>query len=102
FPEAAARCSMMLPSDSAGKKVRAPTITTTDTSRTANVEPLVGKVPRLGGTTFLPTIDPAMPSAGRIIRKRPASMSRPSETLYQGVLALRPAYADPLFPAPLE
>src|SRR6516165_2728313 len=93
---------MMLPSDSAGKNVSAPTMTTTATSSTANVDPLVGKVPELGGTTFLPTIDPAMPSAGMIIKKRPASMSMPSDMLYQGVFALSPAYAEPLLPAPLE
>src|SRR4029079_10748538 len=65
------------------------------------VPPLVGKVPALGGTTFLPTIAPAIPSVGTIIRKRPASMSIPSETLYQGVLAFRPAEAEPLLPAPV-
>src|SRR5256885_918865 len=57
----------MLPSDSAGKNVSAPTTTTTATSSTANVDPLVGKVPRLGGTTFFPTIDPAMARAGTTI-----------------------------------
>ena len=77
-------------------------MTTTATSRTANVAPLVGKVPLLGGTTFLPTIEPAIARAGTIIRKRPPSMARPSVTLYQGVLALRPAKAEPLLPAPLE
>jgi hypothetical protein len=81
----------MLPSDSAGKNVSAPTMTTTDTSSTAKVPPLVGNVPALGGTTYLPTIDPAIPSAGTIIRNRPPSMSMPSETLYQGVFAFRPA-----------
>ena len=39
--------------------------------------------------------------AGTIIKKRPASMVRPRLTLYQGVLALRPAKAEPLLPAPL-
>ena len=43
-----------------------------------------------------------MPSAGTIIRKRPASIVKPSVTLYQGVLALRPAKAEPLLPAPLR
>ena len=50
----------------------------------------------------MPTIDPAMPSAGMIIRNRPASMASPSVMFQKGVLALRPAKAEPLFPAPLE
>ena len=92
----------MGPSDSAGKNVSAPTMTTTaDQQHREQCGRWWGTCPGSGGTTFLPTIDPAMPSAGTIIRKRPTSMSRPSVTLYQGVLALRPANAEPLLPAPL-
>ena len=64
--------------------------------------PFVGKVPGPGGTDFFPARIPATASAGTIIRNRPISMARPSDTLYQGVLALIPAKAEPLFPAALE
>ena len=42
--------------------------------------------------------DPANAMMGTIIRKRPMSMAMPSVVLYQGVLAVRPAKALPLFP----
>src|SRR5207237_79790 len=80
----------MGPSDSAGKKVRAPTISTTETSRPTKSQPLVGKVPGPAGVTLLSTIDPAMANAGMIIRKRPLSMSAPRARLQNGVFAFRP------------
>jgi hypothetical protein len=64
--------------------------------------PLVGNVPGPAGVTFLPTIAPAIPSAGTIIRKRPMSMSAPSARFQKRVLALSPPNAEPLLPAPLE
>ena len=42
-----------------------------------------------------------MASTGTIIRKRPTSIVRPSVMFHQGVLALSPAKAEPLLPAPL-
>src|SRR5713101_8140388 len=89
----------MGPRAKAGKKVSAPTMITTLTRSTAKSAPLVGKVPRLAGTTFLPTREPAIARAGTIIKNRPISTVRPRLTLYQGVLALRPAKAEPLLPA---
>ena len=49
---------------------------------------------------FLRASEPASAMIGIIIRKRPISMAMPSVVLYQGVLALRPAKALPLFPVP--
>src|SRR6185369_9238572 len=95
------RCSTIGPSESAGKNVSAPTITITPTSRPAKSGPCVGKVPAEGGVSFLAPSEPAAASSGISIRNRPASMTRPIVVLYQGVLALRPAKALPLLPAPL-
>ena len=53
---------------------------------------------RRDGTVFLAASEPAIASIGTIIRKRPISIARPSVVLYQGVLALSPAKAEPLLP----
>jgi len=53
----------------------APFATTSPPRYTVNSGPLVGNVPGPAGVTFLPTIEPAMATAGTIIRKRPASMT---------------------------
>src|SRR5207253_9144306 len=74
-PEAPAKCSTMFESPRAGKKVNAPTMRITATRRPTNSVPLVGKVPGPAGTVFLPAIEPAIASAGRIIMKRPTSMA---------------------------
>src|SRR4026209_2666655 len=95
------KCSTIGPSTSAGKKVSAPTMMITPIRSTTKRTPSVGNVPAEGGTTFLPTSDPAIASAGTIIRKRPASIVTPRVVLYQSVLALIPAKAEPLLPAPL-
>ncbi len=73
----------------------------TPTSNTTKSAPLVGNVPKLSGTAFLPTNEPATASAGTIIKNRPASIVKPRLTLNQGVLAFRPAKAEPLLPAAL-
>ena len=75
---------------------------TTETSSATKSAPLVGNVPGPAGVTFFPAIEPAMASAGRIIQKRPISMSAASARFQKRVLAFRPAKAEPLLPAPLE
>src|SRR5215469_10746392 len=75
---------------------------TVPTRRTTNRDPFVGSVPLVVGTAFFAAKLPAIASAGIMKRNRPTSMSRPIVRLYQGVLALIPANALPLFPAPLE
>src|SRR2546428_10911240 len=75
---------------------------TVPTSRTTNSDPFVGKVPLVVGTNFLAARLPAIARAGMMKRNLPTSMSRPMVRLYQGVLALIPAKALPLLPAPLE
>src|SRR5437899_4180117 len=89
----------MGPRLSAGKKVSAPTIKMTDTSSTLKSGPVIGKVPRDSGTVFLEARFPAIARMGITAKKRPASMTTPMLALYQSVLALMPANADPLFPA---
>src|SRR5438105_950487 len=92
----------MGPSESAGKYVSAPTITTVPTSRITNNDPCVGNVPLVTGISFFAARLPAMASAGMMKRNLAMSISMPMVRLYQGVLALIPAKALPLFPAPLE
>src|SRR5689334_16493234 len=94
------RCSRTGPRLSAGKNVRAPTMTMTDARSMENIGVVTGKVPGEGGTVFLPARLPAMASMGMIMRKRPQSMAAARETLNQFVLELRPAKAEPLLPAP--
>ena len=72
-----------------------------DDQRT-NRGPWVGNVPAEDGTFRLLRRLPAAASRGTMIRNRPISIARPIVTLYQGVLAFRPAKALPLFPVPLE
>gem|GEM_PF-5277419 len=61
----------------------------------------MGKVPGPAGTTFLPTMDPAMARAGMIIRKRPPSIARASTVFHEVVFAFSPPKAEPLFPVAL-
>ena len=75
---------------------------TVPTSRTTNSEPFVGNVPLVTGISFLAARLPAIARAGIMKRNLEISMSMPIVRLYQGVLALIPAKALPLFPAPLE
>src|SRR5215470_3581792 len=92
-----ARCSTIGPSARAGKKVRPPTITITPTTRPTNSPPVVGNVPADAGTVFLAASEPAIAMAGMIIQKRPTSMATAPVVLYQSVLPVRPAKAEPLF-----
>src|ERR1022692_2879493 len=71
-------------------------------NRTTNRVPFVGNVPLVTGMSFFAARLPAIARAGIMKRNLPTSMSRPIVRLYQGVLALIPAKALPLFPAPLE
>src|SRR6185436_5691392 len=100
LPESDRKCSATGPRLSAGKKVKAPTIRITATSRPVNSSPWVGKVPGLSGTVFLPLIEPATASTGMIIRNRPASMARPMVVFHQGVLVVRPAKAERISVSP--
>src|ERR1700681_3349055 len=75
---------------------------TVPTSRITNRDPFVGKVPLVTGISFFAARLPAIAKAGIMKKNLPTSMSRPIVRLYQGVLALIPAKALPLFPAPLE
>ena len=71
----------MGPSAKAGKKVSAPTMTTTPTSRKEKSGPVTGKVPADSGTFFLAASEPAMPRIGISMKKRPKNISRPRVTL---------------------
>src|SRR4029077_2293695 len=102
FPFSIWKCSTMEPNESAGKYEIAPTVTIVETSRITNSVPFVGKVPLVTGTNFFAARLPAIARAGMMNRNLPTSMSRPMVRLYQGVLALIPAKALPLLPAPLE
>jgi hypothetical protein len=53
-------------------------------------------VPADSGTSFCLASDPARPSTNTIGRKRPINMHRPRAVLYQVLLTVRPAKADPL------
>jgi len=58
------------------------------------------KVPDDSGTCTFFASAPAIAKSGMIIKKRPMSIAKPMVTLYQGVLAVMPAKAEPLFPVP--
>src|ERR1700694_3895454 len=75
---------------------------TVPTKRITNSEPFVGKVPLVTGINFFPARLPAIARAGMMKRNLPTNISRPIVRLYQGVLALIPPKALPLFPAALE
>src|SRR5215510_13697252 len=91
----------MGPNESAGKYVSAPTMMMVPTRRMTNSEPWVGNVPLVTGISFFAARLPAIARAGIMKRNLAISMSIPRVKLYQGVLALIPAKALPLFPAPL-
>ena len=81
WPATAAKCSTIGPSASEGKKVRPPMISTTPTRRPTNRPPWVGKVPEEAGTVFLAASEPAMASAGILMKKRPTSIATASVVL---------------------
>src|SRR5262249_38192288 len=93
------KCSRIGPRLNAGKNVSAPTIKITPIKSTVNKGVVTGKVPSEGGTYFFWARLPAMASIGIIIMKRPTSMVTAPVVLYQRVLVVSPANADPLFPA---
>src|ERR1700756_1352223 len=99
LPASMRRCSRIGPKLNAGKNVSAPTIKITPIRSTVNSGVVTGNVPREGGTYFLPARFPAMASMGMIIRNRPTSMVIPPAVLYQSVFVVKPANAEPLFPA---
>src|ERR1700678_1683682 len=91
----------MGPRLSAGKKVSAPRIRITPTSRMVNKDVFTGKVPGEGGTLFFMARWPASASTGIFIRKRPPSMAKPKATLYHHCVVgltgiFSPAKAEPL------
>ena len=90
------------PSDSAGKKLRAPTSSTTNIRRNTNIPLLVDRVPAVTATFFFFAILPAMRSMVTRGKNLAPSITRPMETLRKGVLALKPAKAEPLLPPPEE
>ena len=69
-------------------------------SSVVNSGVVTGNVPAEGGAIFLRAKFPATASIGTIIKKRPASIAKPSAVLYHGVFAFKPAKAEPLLPAP--
>ena len=91
------KCSTMGLSERTGKNVSAPTMTIVPTNNPTNSGPCVGNVPAVTGIFFLAARLPATASIGMIIRNRPISIASPMVRLYQGVLALIPAKALPLF-----
>src|ERR1700719_2974089 len=99
FPAAISRCSRIGPRLRAGKKVRAPTITTVATSKPENSPPVTGKVPTDSGTIRFLARLPAIASTGMIMKKRPSNWPTAVLVLYHMVFGFRPPKADPLFPA---
>ena len=73
-----------------------PTITITPSRNATNVGPDVSRVALVRACTLAPASEPAMARASTIGANRPTSMTRPSATSYQGVLADSPAKADRL------
>src|SRR3984885_2616606 len=69
---------------------------TTATSKPTNSGVLVSSVPALAGTGLCLASDPARPRAKISGANRPSSITMPPTVLYQGVLPVRPANADPL------
>ena len=92
-------CSVIGPKLSAGKKVKAPTIKITPTSKATNKKLSVLNVPTDSGMIFLLARLPASAMTGKITPKRPISIAKPSRVFKMGVLAESPAKALPLFPA---
>jgi hypothetical protein len=86
----------MGPSATAGKNVKAPTMTTTPMTSTTNSGVLVGNVPADGGTCFLRTTEPARARVGIMRKNRPKSIVIANVVLSHDVLAFSPANAEPL------
>src|SRR6267142_209405 len=97
LPAFISRCSRIGPRLRAGKNVSAPTIRITEMSRPVNNGEVTGKVPSDCGTYFFLARLPAIARTGITIKNRPNNMVAPMVELYQRVLALSPANAEPLF-----
>src|SRR3984893_15222109 len=97
LPAFISRCSRIGPRLRAGKKVNAPTIRITEMSRPVNSGVVTGNVPSDCGTYYFLARLPAIARTGITMKKRPNSMVAPRLELYQSVLALSPANAEPLF-----
>src|SRR6185437_9467475 len=92
FPANMSRCSRIGPRLSAGKNVKAPTMSITPIRSTVKRGVVTGNVPNDGGTYFFWARFPAIASAGNSIVIAPA-------VLYHGVLVVNPPNAEPLLPA---
>ena len=88
----------MGPRASAGKKLSAPTSSTMRMSRNTKRASWVGSVPALTATAFFSAREPAMARVAHRGTKRTNSITRPMDTFKKGVLALKPAKAEPLLP----
>ena len=80
-----------------GRKFRAPTSKTVPSNKIMKVPPEAGNVPTLGGAIFFTASEPASPMIGTIMANRPINIANPRVVLYQGVFAVSPANALPLF-----
>lgn len=76
-PEYKSKCSRIGPRAKAGKKVRAPTTSTTATSRTMNIRLSVPMVPWAGGEIFLDAMLPAIIITEIMVPKRASSIAKP-------------------------
>src|SRR5215471_8862959 len=98
FPMDIWRCSRIGPRLRTGKNVRAPTMSTVETSSVEKSGVVTGKVPADSAMDFFWARFPAMAKIGMTAKKRPRSIATASELLYQEVLALIPANPEPLLP----
>src|SRR4030095_9615943 len=93
------RCSSIGPRLRAGENVSGPTIRMAPTRRTVNRGVVTGNVPSEGGTYFFFARLPAIATIGIIMKKRPISIVRAPDALYQGVFPASPPKAEPLLRA---
>src|SRR5262245_631755 len=93
------KCSRIGPRLSAGKNVSAPTMRITPIKSTVKSGVVTGNVPKDGGTYFFCARLPATANIGMIIKNRPTSIVIAPAVLYQVVLVVKPAKAEPLLPA---
>ena len=69
----------------------------TPTSRPTHRPPVVGNDPGPSGCCFFAARDPAIASAGMIMKNRPTNIAMASVSDQNGLEAVRPAKAEPLF-----
>ena len=75
------KCSSIGPSENTGKKVKAPTITTTLTSMMTKSALVLGKVDASVATLPFAANDPAMAIAGIMVINLPINIARPNVRL---------------------